>query len=231
MKLNRLIGKHRSLGRAKAQIAIAHGRVRVEGRCVIDGHHEVDRFATVLIDDEMVQQGEVALYLMLHKPVGYLSATVDAVHPTVIDLINHPHKGELHLAGRLDRATSGLVLLSNDGRWSERITSGGEVTKEYLVETELPLKDSDISAFAEGFYFHTEDIITRPAELVILDAHHARVRLVEGKYHQIKRMFHRVGNRVVSLHRERIGSVALSADLPPGAWRMLTENEIRSFDP
>ena len=230
MKLNRLIGKHRALGRAEAQIAIAQRRVWVEGRCITDGHLEVDRFATVRLDDEVVQEGETELYLMLHKPVGYLSATVDAVHPTVIDLINHPHKESLHLAGRLDRATSGLVLLSNDGRWSECITSGGGVTKEYLVETEQPLKDSDVSAFAEGFYFHTEDITTRPAELIILDSHHARVRLVEGRYHQIKRMFHRVGNRVVSLHRERIGGISLSDDLPPGAWRTLTEIEIRSFD-
>jgi 16S rRNA pseudouridine516 synthase len=230
MKLNRLIGKHRFLGRTQAQVAITQRRVRVDGVIVCDGQHRVDRFTTVTLDEELVQQAESALYLMLHKPVGYLSATRDAVHPTVMDLIDLDEKQSLHLAGRLDRATSGLVLLSNDGRWTESITSPqSSVRKVYRVETVEPMKESDVAAFAAGFYFHTERITTLPCELEILEDHRARVTLQEGRYHQIKRMFHRVGNRVKSLHRERIGSLSLPPELAPGSWRRLTEREVKSF--
>ncbi|MDB6120665.1 MAG: rsuA3, partial [Verrucomicrobiaceae bacterium] len=129
------------------------------------------------------------------------------------------------------RNTSGLVLLTNDGRWSKSITeSDHSVPKVYLVDTEEPIKAEDVEAFAAGFYFHTEDITTKPAMLEIIGERRARLTLVEGRYHQVKRMFHRVGNRVTGLHRESIGSIVLTSDLPPGKWRWLTDEEVRSFN-
>jgi 16S rRNA pseudouridine516 synthase len=227
MKLDRLIAGYEAMGRQAAHHAIAARRVRVDGVCVADGHHPVDRFSLVELDDAVVQASERALYLMLHKPVGILSATKDDQHPTVIDLIDDPDKHTLHIAGRLDRSTSGLVLLTNDGRWSKRLMTAEEkVPKVYLVETLDPIAPDAVEAFALGFYFHTEDITTLPAELVLLGANQARLTLHEGRYHQVKRMFHRVGNRVVSLHRESIGTLALPANLPPGAWRALTLQEV-----
>lgn len=227
MKLDRLIASHQSQGRQSAHRAIAARRVRVNGMMVTDGHHPVDRFTLVEIDDTVIQQPERALYLMLHKPVGILSATKDDQHPTVLDLINDPDKHTLHIAGRLDRSTSGLVLLTNDGRWSKRLMTAEEkVPKVYLVETLDPIASDAVEAFARGFYFHTEDITTLPAELVLLGANQARLTLHEGRYHQVKRMFHRIGNRVINLHRESIGALTLPADLPPGAWRVLTPQEV-----
>lgn len=227
MKLDRLIAGYEAMGRQAAHLAIAARRVRVDGVCVTDGHHPVDRFTLVELDDSVVQAAERALYLMLHKPEGILSATKDDQHPTVIDLIDDPDKHTLHIAGRLDRSTSGLVLLTNDGRWSKRLmTTEEKVPKVYLVETLDPIAPDAVEAFARGFYFHTEDITTLPAELVLLGANQARLTLHEGRYHQVKRMFHRVGNRVVSLHRESIGALTLPADLPPGAWRALTSQEV-----
>jgi len=227
MKLDRLIAGYEAMGRQAAHLAIAARRVRVNGRCVTDGHHPVDRFTLVELDDSVVQASERALYLMLHKPVGILSATKDDLHPTVIDLIDDPDKHTLHIAGRLDRSTSGLVLLTNDGRWSKRLMTAEEkVPKVYLVETLDPVVPDAVEAFARGFYFHTENITTLPAELVLLGANQARLTLHEGRYHQVKRMFHRVGNRVISLHRESIGSLVLPADLPPGAWRALSPLEV-----
>lgn len=227
MKLDRLIASHQSMGRQAAHHAIAARRVRVDGVCVTDGHHPVDRFNLVQLDDAVLQPAERALYLMLHKPVGILSATKDDQHPTVVDLIDDPDKHTLHIAGRLDRSTSGLVLLTNDGRWSKRLMAAEEkVPKVYLVETLDPIAPDAVAAFACGFYFHTEDITTLPAELVILDDRRARLTLHEGRYHQVKRMFHRVSNRVINLHRESIGALALPADLPPGAWRALTPQEV-----
>lgn len=227
MKLDRLIAGYEAMGRQAAHLAIAARRVRVDGVCVTDGHHPVDRFSLVEMDDSVVQASERALYLMLHKPVGILSATKDDQHPTVLDLIDDPDKHTLHIAGRLDRSTSGLVLLTNDGRWSKRLMTAEEkVPKVYLVETLDPISPDAVEAFARGFYFHTEDITTLPAELVLLGTNQARLMLHEGRYHQVKRMFHRVGNRVISLHRESIGSLVLPADLPPGAWRALSPLEI-----
>lgn len=229
MKLNRLIAKHRSLGRSRAQGMIAAGRVRVNGQVVPMGDWEVTRFERVELEAELVQPGERALYMMLHKPAGYVSATTDEEHPTVLDLIDDLDKGTLHLAGRLDRFSTGLILLTNDGVWSKRITEPVfKLPKVYRVGTAEPIADGAEAAFAAGFYFHTEDLTTQPALLERLGQQQARVTLWEGRYHQIKRMFHRVGNRVVSLHRESIGPLRLVEDLASGKWRFLTEAEVQA---
>ena len=98
--------------------------------------------------------------------------------------------------------------------------------KTYLVETRDPIPQEAIAVFARGFYFHTEDLTTLPAELEILDERRARLTLHEGRYHQVKRMFHRIGNRVTALHRESVGGIVLPEDLKPGEWRPLTPKEI-----
>jgi 16S rRNA pseudouridine516 synthase len=100
------------------------------------------------------------------------------------------------------------------------------VPKVYLVETRDPIPPEAVAAFAQGFYFHTEDLTTLPAALEILAERRARLTLHEGRYHQVKRMFHRTGNRVTALHRERIGGIALPEGLAPGDWRVLTNLEI-----
>lgn len=226
MKLDRLIAKHRQMGRTAALRAIAARRVRVDGVAVADGHAEVDRFSTVMLDEEPVQVAERSLYLIMHKPVGLLSATKDAQHATVLDWIDEPDKHTLHLAGRLDRSTSGLLILTNDGNWSKRLMAADfQVPKVYRVETDLPVPAEAVEAFERGFYFHTEDITTLPAKLEVFGECLARVTLHEGRYHQVKRMFHRVGCRVTALHRESVGALRLPEDLKAGEWRPMTEEE------
>ncbi|MBB5036601.1 pseudouridine synthase [Prosthecobacter dejongeii] len=230
MKLDRFLAKQSSLGRSAAHRLIAARRVRVDGSVCTSNQQEVDRFTRIELDDTLLQEPERALYLMLHKPVGILSATVDPVHRTVIDLLDDPDKHTLHIAGRLDRGTSGLILLTNDGRWSKRLMEPVEhVAKVYLVETAEDILPDAVAAFAAGFYFHTEDITTLPAELEILAPRRARLTLYEGRYHQVKRMFHRVQNRVTALHRESIGSLRLPTDLQAGQWRPLTAEEVAAF--
>lgn len=230
MKLDRLLAKDRSRGRKAAHALIAAGRVQVDGAVITANQFETDRFQCIELDGAVVQPAARALYILMHKPPGILSATTDAEHTTVIDLLDDPDKHTLHIAGRLDRATSGLVLLTNDGRWSKRVMEPAEkVPKVYLVETLDPIAPDAVDAFARGFYFHTEDLTTLPAELVILEPRRARLTLHEGRYHQVKRMFHRVANRVVSLHRESIGGIRLPADLPAGHWRDLTPAEKACF--
>ncbi|HYF35303.1 MAG TPA: pseudouridine synthase [Prosthecobacter sp.] len=226
MKLDRVVAKHQSMGRSTAHRLIAAGRVRVDGGICVNNQYEVDRFTRVDLDHEVIRPAERSLYLMMHKPPGILSATTDSQHTTVIDLIEDRDKHTLHIAGRLDRATSGLVLLTNDGRWSKRLMEPDQkVPKTYLVETADPIAPEAIAAFAEGFYFHTEDLTTRPAQLEILEPRRARLTIHEGRYHQVKRMFHRINNRVVSLHRESIGALRLPDNLPPAHWRELTPSE------
>ena len=230
MKLDRLIASHASIGRKAAHLLIAARRVKVDGITIPDSHHEADRFMRIEIDDAVVQKPQRALYLMLHKPVGVLSATMDDQHPTVIDLIDDPDKHTLHIAGRLDRGTSGLVLLTNDGRWSKALMDPGhKVPKVYLVETREPIAPEAVEAFARGFHFPTEDIYTLPARMEILGERHARLTLHEGRYHQVKRMFHRVNNRVINLHRQSIGQIELPPGLTPGQWRPLTNAEMNSI--
>lgn len=217
------------MGRTKARALIVGGRVRVDGQPTRKIDHEVSRFSAVELDGIALQAPERRLHLMLHKPAGVLSATNDPVHPTVIDLIDDPDKATLHLVGRLDRSTTGLILLTNDGTWSKPLMAPEtKVSKVYLVETRDPIPASAVETFAAGFHFHTEDLTTRPAALEILGDHQARLTLHEGRYHQIKRMFHRIGNRVVKLHRESIGAISLPPDLGPGEWRMLENEEIEN---
>ena len=214
------------MGRSRARLRVAGRRVLVDGTPAVRHDMEVTRFSRVELDGALVQSPERLLRVMLHKPVGVVSATSDPEHRTVIDLIDDPDKDSLHLIGRLDRNTSGLILLTNDGRWSKALMAPShKVPKTYLVETRDPIPLEAIAAFAQGFYFHTEDLTTLPAELEILEERRARLTLHEGRYHQVKRMFHRIGNRVTALHRESVGGIVLPEDLKPGEWRALTPEE------
>ena len=227
MKLDRLLAKYESMGRNRARQLVVSRQVIVDGSPATRIDLEVDRFSRVEIGGTIVQAPARLLHIMLHKPIGVLSATSDAEHRTVIDLIDDPDKESLHLVGRLDRNTSGLMLLTNDGRWSKALMNPvRKVPKVYLVETYDPIPPEAVAEFARGFYFHTEDLTTMPADLEILGARSARLTLHEGRYHQVKRMFHRIGNRVSALHRESIGGIVLPENLGVGQWRALDPPEI-----
>jgi 16S rRNA pseudouridine516 synthase len=229
MQIWQFLAKHHNAGRRQALQWLVEGRISIGDQIVRDKTRELLWYERVCIGDTEIRPLGNPTYIMLHKPPGHVSATTDPIHPTVLDLVNHPEKSALHLAGRLDRWSSGLLLLTNDGHWSERITrSTASVAKVYKVGTENPLSESDVAAFVQGFHFPTENIVTRPARLEIIEPQLARVTLWEGRYHQIKRMFHRVGNKVCSLHREQIGSLRLPNDLAPGDWRVLSADEIQA---
>ena len=169
-----------------------------------------------------VLQANTRRIILLHKPAGILSATSDPTHRTVIDLIREPWASELHLAGRLDRATTGLVILTNDSAFSESLTRpGNRVPKTYLVETDLTITSEAIDAFRDGMSFAKEKIRTQPAVFLSLSETSCRLTIHEGKHHQIKRMFLRFGIRVTNLHRESIGPYVLPEDLAPGDYRVI----------
>ncbi|WP_373186245.1 pseudouridine synthase [Halopseudomonas sp.] len=232
MRLDRLISNQPQYSHRTARCLIACGRVSVNGVVLRDTQAVVDRFASVRIDDLLLRAGQASLYFMLHKPIGYLSATSDSTHPTVLDLFEPGLRAHLHIGGRLDRNSSGLLLLTNDGLWSRRLTEPRiKIPKVYHVTTAEPITADAPALFAAGIHFAFEGLTTSPALLQSLGPCEARVTIYEGRYHQVKRMFHAVGGRVVSLHRERMGDIVLDPELAPGESRPLTGAEIRSVSP
>ena len=227
MKLSRLIYHTTRKGKKEVRRMLAAGRVSVDGQMEKDSQREVNEFSLVELDGTPLQHEE-RVYLMLNKPAGYLSATTDPEHPTVMELIDIPQT--LHIAGRLDRASTGLLILTNDGKWSRALTEPKEgVPKTYLVTTADPVSEETKDHFHNGIYFAYEDLTTQPAELDIITPQQVRLTIYEGRYHQIKRMFHAVGNRVTSLHRESIGKIILDPALDPGNYRLLTEDEVATI--
>jgi 16S rRNA pseudouridine516 synthase len=228
MRVDRFLSNLPQFNRKQVRLLLAERRVTVDGVAVSDPHHEVREFSLVCVDDDVLQAGKPARYFMLHKPQGCVSATSDPQHPTVLDLLDEPDKAELHIAGRLDFNTTGLMLITNDGQWSRRLTQPQtKLPKVYRVETEQDIGPEYAQTFAAGVYFAFEDLTTQPAELEVLAPRTARLSIIEGRYHQVKRMFGYFDNKVTALHRERMGPLVLDASLAPGQYRKLTDEEIR----
>lgn len=204
-------------------------RVQVNECVVRDPAMMVSRFDQIRCADVIINSAR-ACYLMLHKPAGVVSATSHPEHRTVVELVPESLRHGLHIAGRLDLNTTGLLILTNDGHWSRRITQpASKIAKVYQVETERPVAAEAERVFSQGIYFAYENIITLPAEFERLGSHLSRLTLHEGRYHQVKRMFGYFDNKVTALHRESIGELVLDPALAPGEYRLLTNDEIRLF--
>ena len=232
MRVDRFLSNLPQFNRQQARLLLIEKRVRVDGQIVSDPHHDIREFSRVELDEQVLQAGKPARYFMLHKPPGCVSATQDPEHPTVLDLLNEADKHDLHIAGRLDFNTSGLMLITNDGHWSRHLTQPQtKLPKVYYVETEQDITNDYITRFEQGVYFAYEDLTTLPATLELLGPRSARLSIVEGRYHQVKRMFGYFDNKVVRLHRESIGPLMLDSRLAPGEYRALTSEEIQQCCP
>ena len=240
----------RGFGSRKEIHAIVRaGLVRVNGVAAHSAGQKID-----LERDQVSVRGEPVclqefIYIMLHKPRGVLSATSDPRAPTVMDLLPAQlRRRGLFPVGRLDKDTTGLLLLTDDGALAHALLSPRRhVPKTYLVTLRYPAREDDIAAFAAGMRLPAaegrppEDCL--PAELSILEhppalhatplasegGYMARVVLREGKYHQVKRMFAARGNEVLALHRESMGPLILDEALKPGECRELTAEEIEGL--
>ncbi|MBP0047375.1 pseudouridine synthase [Marinobacterium sp. AK62] len=231
MRLDRFICKHTAFSHKTSRTLVATGQVQVNSLCTTDPRQQINQFDQVLLNGQLLQ-GSTPLYWMLNKPPGYLSATEDPVHPTVLELMPAELRTQLHLAGRLDRATTGLMLLTNDGRWSRRVTAPEtRIPKTYRVRTATPIATEAESRFKEGIWLQREGVYTSPASIERLSDTECRLTIYEGRHHQVKRMFAAVGNEVTALHRERIGRVTLDSALEPGDSRPLTQDEVQAFMP
>ena len=169
-------------------------------------------------------------YYMLNKPAGVVSAVTDSRDKTVVELIEERQRRDLFPAGRLDKDTEGLLLITNDGILANRLLAPGRhVDKTYYAEVDGPVTQMDVRLFAEGLDIG-EEKRTLPARLVIEESGRelskVRLTITEGKFHQVKRMFQAVGRRVLFLKRLSMGTLTLDPELKPGEYRKLTDPEL-----
>ncbi len=228
-RLDRFISRQLGIKRQDIRLILAQGRIVVDGCIAKDVQQAIDKFSHVTFDEQVLQNNKPR-YVMINKPKGVVSATKDPHHKTLIDLLKREDRYNLHITGRLDFNSTGLVLLTNDGRWSRQLSlPANKIHKRYQIELENPLNESYIHAFSKGMFFDYEGIRTQPARLTIISARTAEVTLVEGRYHQIKRMFGQFQNKVLELHRLSIGNQVLDPELAPGQSRTLSKGEANSL--
>jgi len=224
VRLDKYLSDNAHLTRKTAKHALHRGDVTVDGVVVKKGDVKISTQEVIL--DGVVISTLGSIYVMLHKPEGYVCSTVDDDGISVLALIDEPWSDKLHIAGRLDKDTTGLVLLTDDGQWSHKVTSpNSDCSKEYIVTVNEPLTHDLVEIFANGIALNNEIKLTKPAKLTIINEYQASLVISEGKYHQVKRMFAAVGNHVTALHRESVGGLALGNKLKQGEWIRLTNKQ------
>jgi len=226
MRIDKFLAQSTGLSRKEVHRLIHAGKITQGEEIIKNSALHVKEDADILLDGFPVEPPR-DYYLMLFKPQGFVCSNQDGSHPSVLNLIELPRADELTICGRLDVDTTGLVLITSDGKWAHRVTSPKHKTgKRYRVETADPIPETAIDVFAQGMMLRNEHKPTLPAELEILSSHEALITLQEGRYHQVKRMFAALGNKVIGLHREQISSLILDDELEPGEYRELTAEEV-----
>lgn len=226
-RIDKIIASQGQYSRSDVKKLISKKQVAVNGEVVKSANVKADP----LKDRITVKGAELNfkrnVYLVLNKPKGYVSATEDRDHQTVLELVPEEFAGrDIFPAGRLDRDTTGLMIITDDGALAHNILAPKKhVQKIYHVELDIPVTEEMARGFAEGVELN--DGVCKEAGLEIVGEYAARVTLKEGRYHQIKRMFGCYGAKVVELHRLTMGNLHLPDDLAVGQCRELTEEELK----
>ncbi|MEZ8143847.1 16S rRNA pseudouridine(516) synthase RsuA [Enterovibrio sp. FF113] len=231
IRLDKFLCETVGVTRTQATRLLKEKRVTVNGDIVKSGSLKIAEDADVEFDGASLHLSGPR-YIMMNKPEGYVCSHEDGHNPTVFILVDEVGADKLHIAGRLDCDTTGLLLLTDDGQWSHRVTSPKhKCDKVYRVVLDDPISEETADVFSEGLLLRGEKTDTLPAQLEQVSEKEALLTIHEGKYHQVKRMFAAVGNRVVGLHRESVGELVLDDSLEPGQYRALTAQEIALFMP
>lgn len=232
MRLDKYLANMGIGTRSEVKGLIRQRRVLVNGEQPTGPELKIDEKSDVITFDGKPVNFVEKEYIMFHKPQGVITATEDRSCKTVMDFIQSPIKKQLFPVGRLDKDTEGLLLITNDGDLAHRLLSPKKhVSKVYYAKIEGFVDESDVETFRKGVKID-EDFTALPAELTILkqgELSEIEVKIYEGKFHQVKRMFEAVGKKVVYLKRLSMGSLRLDETLPLGAHRMLTEEEIQAL--
>jgi 16S rRNA pseudouridine516 synthase len=230
MRLDKFIVKSTAFNKQQVQHHISSSHIKVNGTIVDDCRFQVHENNTVIFQGKRLVTRPFR-YILMHKPSDTICSNIDDVYPSVLNSLkqsNVDHVDQLHIAGRLDADTTGLILITDDGRWTFDITQPiNDCSKVYRVGLSRPFDLNLQARFEEGIQLQGETTLTLPAKVALVNDKEVLLTISEGKFHQVKRMFAALGNRVVSLHREQIGDVML--DVEVGKWRYLTPLEIGSF--
>ena len=225
-RIDKVIGNQSNYSRKDIKDLIKKKRVKVNGEVVLRPEFKVDSSTDIISIDDVVLKVLDYVYLILNKPKGYVSATEDKNDLTVLDLVpdEYLHR-DLFPAGRLDKDTTGLMIITDDGEFAHEILSPKKhVKKTYIVEIDISMDEKMVDGFKDGVLLN--DGVCKTASLEITGEKTGIVTLTEGRYHQIKRMFGCFGAKVVELKRIGMGSLMLPADLPEGSCRELTDDEL-----
>ncbi len=226
MRLDKFLANARIGTRKEVKNILRTGAVTVNGITVTDaGFHVAPEEDTVTVNGSVVGYQEHRYY-MLNKPSGVISATQDAREKTVLDLLLPDDRKNIFPVGRLDKDTTGLLILTDDGELAHRLLSPKKhVKKKYLATLDAAVGQREADLFAKGLRVD-DDFTAMPAILEIPSEKEVYVTIEEGKYHQVKRMFESVGRQVVSLKRVAMGSLMLDEALAEGEYRSITEEEL-----
>ncbi|MCH8502131.1 MAG: 16S rRNA pseudouridine(516) synthase RsuA [Aliidiomarina sp.] len=228
MRIDRYLSETTGMSRKEASKVLHRGEVTLDGEVVKKGAVQVPSAGLVEWNGVTLERLGPT-YILFHKPLGCICANDDPRHPTVFVYLDLPNPEKFHTVGRLDLDTSGLLLVTNDGQWSHRITSPKHACeKVYRAQLADPISEEAVEKFAAGIKLHGDVALTKPAKLTIVNEREALVTLSEGRYHQVRRMFAAVGNKVEGLHREQVGELTLG-DLEPGEYRHLSAEEVALF--
>lgn len=229
IRLDKLLADTGRWSRKEARLLLKQGRVAVQGTVERGPERRVDPEAVRVEVDGVPVSWSRFHYYMLHKPAGVLTATEDRSQPTALDLLPGELRRGLFPVGRLDKDTTGLLLLTDDGALAHRLLSPKyHVDKIYLAEIDGTVDQSDVDAFRRGMALG-EDEVCLPAELESMGPGKCKVTLREGKYHQVKRMLAARGKPVTALHRYAMGPLVLDAALEAGNYRELTPEEVKKL--
>ncbi|WP_406611200.1 pseudouridine synthase [Agarivorans sp. JK6] len=227
MRLDKFICKSTTLELAQARLAISQHQVQVNQQTATDAAMQVHENNHIELLGERLF-ARPSQYFMIHKPAGCICSNKDEAYPSVFNAVGLNQNEQLHIAGRLDADTTGLVLATDDGRWSFSITRPEQrCPKIYKVTLAKPITHNAIEQLERGLVLQGEAKATLPAMVNTLSTTEVELSIYEGKFHQVKRMFAATGNRVKALHRQQIADIVL--DIAPGEWRTLNQSEIDCF--
>lgn len=229
MRLDKFLCDALGTTRKESTQILKSGEVTVDGEIQKNGSFKVTEQSDVEWQGREIKISGPR-YIMLNKPQGFVCSHEDGFNHTAFVLLDEVNMHDLHFAGRLDVDTTGLVLITDDGQWSHRITSPKhKCDKIYRVWLADPIEPDYQEKFATGIELRNERELTLPAQMEVIDEQQVLLTIHEGKYHQVKRMFAALGNKVVGLHRERVGDIVLDEALAPGEYRYLTDQEVASI--
>ncbi len=232
MRIDKFLSNMGIASRTESSKAARQGGILVNGVAVkgADVHIDPDKDEVIFCGRKIEYRKYT--YILMNKPDGVVSATEDGKDKTVIDLLPEElQKLNLFPCGRLDKHTLGLVMLTDNGDLAHRLLSPKHhVKKKYFFESKFPLTDEEIKYLEAGATLE-DGYITKPAEIELCaDKKSGYITLVEGKYHQIKRMLESVNNKITYLERVTFGPLVLDESLARGEWRFLTKNEIEQLE-